>query len=263
MSARDLAVVQPTRAHSRVRRYRFTLRRNSKKPWPELQWRHQEGRVTLRMPIETPLRDCLAAFEQRVAWFDAYSTRGLRPKIMDIVPIDGTPRSVVHCPDLDTALRLDDTVLWVRNGDAKRRERDLLKFISSRTLTAIRQHVADKAAMLGMEPGHIRLSSALRKWGACDRNNNLDFSWRLAMAPPFVQEYLAAHEVAHFKHKHHQPAFWEQVNTLMPRWSDAEHWLAFCGASLMATQLNAIAPAPPGPHLRSVPSSPQGVSAQQ
>lgn len=250
MSARDLAVVQPAFKATRYRQYRFTLRRNSKKPWPELQWRHSDNRVTLRMPLETPLPECIEAFERRVPWFDVFSTRMLKPGPKDVLAIDGIPHRVIHSPNLETALRQSDGVLWVRNNAPNRLERDLLKLISEKTLTAMRGHVAHMAAKIHMQPGHIRLSSAIRKWGACDHRNNLNFSWRLAMAPPIVQEYLAAHEVAHFKHKHHRESFWQAVNALMPTWVEGEHWLSLCGSTLMTTQLSAIVPTQPGQQLQ-------------
>lgn len=254
MTARDLAVVQPPARDSRFKQYRFTLRRNTKKPWPELQWRHSDNRVTLRMPVDTPLPDCLAAFERRVPWFDVFASRTQRTRTAHSISIDGTPRKLVHSPSLGSALRLEDDVLWVRNQQPRRLEADLLKFISARTQSAMTRYVHEKACILGMTPGHIRLSSAMRKWGACDHQNNLNFSWRLSIAPLFVQEYLAAHEVAHFLHKHHRDSFWQEVQRLMPGWTQAEHWLAFCGGTLMSLQLSAIAPTPPG--LIAVPQTP-------
>lgn len=249
---RDLAVVQPAIKASRYRQYRFTLRRNSKKAWPELQWRHSDNRVTLRMPVSTPLPACIDAFERRVPWFDVFSNRTAKPGLGDILPLDGAACQVVHSPQLETAVRHDSGVVWVRNAAPSRLERDLLKLVSDKTLDAMRGYVAHMARQIDMQPGHIRLSSAMRKWGACDHRNNLNFSWRLSMAPPFVQEYLAAHEVAHFQHKHHRESFWQTVNDLLPTWMEGEHWLAFCGSTLMTTQLGAIAPTQPGQQLHSV-----------
>lgn len=255
MTARDLAVVQPPARASRFKQYRFTLRRNTKKRWPELQWRHSDNRVTLRMPLGTPLPECLAAFERRVPWFDVFANRTHRAPIAHSINIDGKPRKLVHSPSLGSALRLEESVLWVRNQQPRRLEADLLKFISARTLSAMTHYTSEKASLIEMTPGHIRLSSAMRKWGACDHQNNLNFSWRLSIAPAFVQEYLAAHEVAHFLHKHHRDSFWQEVQRLMPQWTEAEHWLAFCGSTLMSLKLSAIAPAPPG--LMAVPAEPE------
>jgi len=254
MSARDLAVIQPPDQRSPYRQYRFTLRRNSKKSWAELQWRHSEGRVTLRMPTSCSLKDCLTEFDRCTPWFDRFCQRHQKARM---IRIDDSPHTLSSSSQHGRKAVIGDGKITLPYAPAAQVSRALVTAISDLTLRAMRQHVADKATLLGMTPGRIRLSSAQRKWGACDPKNNLNFSWRLAMAPDFVQEYLAAHEVAHFKHKHHQPSFWDTVDDLMPGWPQAEQWLAFCGPTLMTTDVGAIAaqgrPAPtpgatPQPH---------------
>jgi hypothetical protein len=52
------------------------------------------------------------------------------------------------------------------------------------------------------------------------------------MAPPFVLDYLAAHEVAHLVHLDHSPRFWELARRLCPHTDQAEAWLSSHGAHL-------------------------------
>jgi hypothetical protein len=51
------------------------------------------------------------------------------------------------------------------------------------------------------------------------------FSWRLAMAPPEVLDYVAAHEVAHLVRMDHSAAFWRVVATLCPQYALHRAWL--------------------------------------
>ncbi|MEM9878426.1 MAG: YgjP-like metallopeptidase domain-containing protein [Pseudomonadota bacterium] len=238
MTARDLAVIQPPSPHGRFRQYRFTLRRNSAKAWPELQWRHREGRVTLRMPRAMCLDDCFAAFNRCVPWFDRFAQRG---DTVLTLRIDDQPHALVQTPGLKQYMAVSEGQVRFRPGPPASMIKALKRLIEQRTRLSMQRYVIEKAEMIGIAPGRMRLSSAQRKWGACDPQNNLTFSWRLSMGPPFVQEYLAAHEVAHFRHKHHKSSFWEEVNRLMPRWPIAEQWLAFCGPTLMATDIGSIA----------------------
>ena len=60
----------------------------------------------------------------------------------------------------------------------------------------------------------------------------LNFSWRLILAPPFVLDYLAAHEVAHIVHMNHSPLFWKLTRRLFPETDRAEAWLKTYGANL-------------------------------
>jgi hypothetical protein len=52
------------------------------------------------------------------------------------------------------------------------------------------------------------------------------------MAPPFVLDYLAAHEVAHLVHLDHSPRFWSLAHHLCPDTDRAEAWLSANGAHL-------------------------------
>ncbi len=70
------------------------------------------------------------------------------------------------------------------------------------------------------------------RWGSCSTSGALSFSWRLVLAPPFVLDYLAAHEVAHLGHMNHGPRFWALVERTMPRHEEARTWLRKHGASL-------------------------------
>jgi predicted metal-dependent hydrolase len=70
------------------------------------------------------------------------------------------------------------------------------------------------------------------RWGSCSARGNLNFSWRLILAPAFVLEYLAAHEVAHLKEMNHSPRFWRLVHGVCPKTIEAERWLKRHGTEL-------------------------------
>ncbi len=52
------------------------------------------------------------------------------------------------------------------------------------------------------------------------------------MAPPFVLDYLAAHEVAHLRELNHSHRFWKITHQLCPRTDEAEAWLKTYGSAL-------------------------------
>ena len=58
------------------------------------------------------------------------------------------------------------------------------------------------------------------------------FFLALILAPPFVLDYLAAHEVAHIVHMNHSPLFWKLTRRLHPGTDRAEVWLKVRGADL-------------------------------
>jgi hypothetical protein len=60
----------------------------------------------------------------------------------------------------------------------------------------------------------------------------LSYSWRLILAPPFVLEYLAAHEVAHLLEMNHSRRFWRLVDRICPQMGRAKAWLDAYGPDL-------------------------------
>ena len=80
----------------------------------------------------------------------------------------------------------------------------------------------------------MALRDTRSRWGSCTAQGRLMFSWRLAMAPPVVLDYVAAHEVAHLAHLDHSPAFWAMVARLHPGWQARRDWLRRHGPALQA-----------------------------
>ena len=64
---------------------------------------------------------------------------------------------------------------------------------------------------LGVRVKRVSIRDQSSRWGSCTSAGSLSFSWRLILAPPYVLDYLAAHEVAHLVEMNHSPRFWKVV----------------------------------------------------
>lgn len=95
------------------------------------------------------------------------------------------------------------------------------------------------AARLGREAGPITLRDTRSRWGSCASSGALSFSWRLAMAPPEVLDYVAAHEAAHLVEMNHGPDFWALVDGLRPDWRECRDWLRRHGPELHRVRFEA------------------------
>lgn len=105
-------------------------------------------------------------------------------------------------------------------------------FIKSRARNVITKLVEVDAAALDAEFGKISLRDPRSRWGSCNSEGNLMFSWRLMLAPPEVLRYVVAHEVAHLREMNHAPAFWAEVAVLMPNYEAPRRWLKLNGSAL-------------------------------
>jgi predicted metal-dependent hydrolase len=71
----------------------------------------------------------------------------------------------------------------------------------------------------------INITDANKSWASCSAKGNLNFSWRLIMAPLPVIDYVVVHELVHLKEKNHAKTFWNKVKMLMPDYEKYEEWL--------------------------------------
>ena len=117
-------------------------------------------------------------------------------------------------------------------GDAPhlhRRVTDYLKREARRDLDRASRRYAEQ---LGVNIASISVRDQLSRWGSCSSAGALSFSWRLILAPPYVLDYLAAHEVAHVVEMNHSRRFWRVLRDINPDMDRAKAWLDAHGAGL-------------------------------
>jgi hypothetical protein len=120
------------------------------------------------------------------------------------------------------------------SGGERHAARRLKDWLLGQALGDLDARVTWHARRLGVRAKRISLRDQTTRWGSCSANGLLSFSWRLILAPPYVLDYVAAHEVAHLIEMNHGPRFWKLVaNTLTrSRLEEAKRWLREDGADL-------------------------------
>jgi len=83
------------------------------------------------------------------------------------------------------------------------------------------------------------------RWGSCSRRENLNFNWKLIMAPQPVVEYVVIHELLHLKEMNHSRKFWELVASYCPDWREHKKWLKQHEADPTSTIFNSPSSSPP------------------
>lgn len=190
------------------------------------------GGATLTVPAGLPRQKALAFLTERADWLRAALARV--PEVSPVLPgvllpVAGVPCCVTVAPV--RAARLDGQALLV---PAHRAGAAVEAFLKARALAELTQASARHAAALGRSYAAITLRDTRSRWGSCTQGGRLMYSWRLAMAPPEVLDYVAAHEVAHLAHMDHSPAFWGAVGRLFPGYERQRQWLRQHGSSLHA-----------------------------
>lgn len=143
----------------------------------------------------------------------------------------GQEVTIRHNPTLRRGVFIENNILYV-SGEKEflhRRIRDFIKKQAEEIFYAKSQELAQK---IGCRVKDVTIKDTKSRWGSCSSMCNINYSWRIALAPEFVINYLIAHEVSHLKHQNHSRNFWNCVRTLEPECSRGRLWLKLHGKEL-------------------------------
>ncbi len=189
------------------------------------------GEVRLTLPPGAGEAAGFAFLESQRDWLESRLRAAPTPfRPGETVPFRGRPRQICVAPGLRDPLRLEEERLLLATTAGC--ERLVETWLRREAQHAFTEAVARHAVVLGVTPRGISIRDQKTRWGSASAAGRLNFSWRAVMAPPFVLDYLAAHEVAHLREMNHSPRFWSLCRRLCPETDTAERWLKAEGPAL-------------------------------
>lgn len=152
------------------------------------------------------------------------------------IPVRGDLHRIVHWSNVrgttTATISPDGEPIIAVAGDPPHVSRRVKEYLQREARRDLAESVKHYTEALGIPAKRVTVRDTTSRWGSCSAGGSLSFSWRLILAPPFVLDYLAAHEVAHLKEMNHSHRFWRIVRELCPQTEDAEHWLKRQGTEL-------------------------------
>lgn len=99
------------------------------------------------------------------------------------------------------------------------------KFYRKKAEETIHDRLEHFNAHYGFRYHRVTLRDQKSRWGSCSRAGNLNFNWRLIMAPIEVIDYVVIHELCHLKEMNHSSRFWALVREMAPDVKAPRKWL--------------------------------------
>jgi predicted metal-dependent hydrolase len=112
-------------------------------------------------------------------------------------------------------------------------ERAVIKWYLKAAGEAIAGRLAHYQRLTGLVHGAVRIKAQKSRWGSCSRQGNLNFNWKLVLAPGWVLDYVVVHEICHLRHLNHSRDFWKLVAAVYPDYQSARQWLRKNGPELL------------------------------
>ena len=191
---------------------------------------------TLSLPKRQSLSSAKIFLETSKIWMQntlAHRGNQMPEQMGTTLLLRGVVVEIIKTEKLRGLVRFDinANTLHVPGGEAhwKRRLTEWLKQEAEKDLRAASLVYGDK---MQTRFGKLTVRDQKSRWGSCTSDGALAYSWRLILAPPFVLDYVAAHEVAHLKEMNHGPRFWRLVLTHCAKTREAKQWLKLRGHEL-------------------------------
>lgn len=114
-----------------------------------------------------------------------------------------------------------------------------IRLIKAEARRVLAERTAHYARRLGHPEPRLAIMDARGRWGSCKQGLNgqpgsIRYSWRLALAPFAVADYVVAHECAHLIEANHGPRFWAVVKEINGDHRPHRAWLRAHGSQLHA-----------------------------
>lgn len=142
------------------------------------------------------------------------------------IPLHGVDHDILHVATTRGRVSVDPAALVIHvAGDLPHVSRRLLDWLKKSARDELTAAARRYAALMDVSFRRISVRDQRSRWGSCSASGDLSFSWRLILTPPYVLDYVAAHEVAHLRHMDHSSKFWRLVLTHCPDAARAKRWL--------------------------------------
>lgn len=143
--------------------------------------------------------------------------------------IDETLQVVVRAPrwvpkaEVDRFVRSHES--WIQKATERQRRRNKQEaLLTEKRITELKalakaelpRRTAYFAKIMGVTPKSVKIISAKKRFGSCSGQNGICYSWRLMLYPKEAVDYVVVHELAHIRQKNHSPAFYREIEKILP-----------------------------------------------
>lgn len=205
-------------------------------------------RLVVKAPSRLTVERINAFVESKADWIEATRRRLLctrqralreRPKLEtgDILPYLGDNRVLTVVREARSRVKI--TVAGERiimcapyEADYEQKRTQLEKWYRKQAIEIFEEKGKVYAPIVGVKYNKIHVKDQKSRWGSCSGKGNLNFNWRLIMAPEAVLDYVVIHELCHLIYMNHSPEFWKLVEKKCPAYKEQKRWLKINGEML-------------------------------
>ncbi len=139
----------------------------------------------------------------------------------------------VRAPFGTSTMRIDSLVEqnmdWIQKSmDAQKKKKaaepmlnvtreSMLKKAAKKYCSAKSKYYSD---LMNLKYGRIKITSAKKRFGSCNSEGNICFSFRVMLYPEYARDYVIVHELAHLLEMNHSSEFYKIIESVMPDYKE-------------------------------------------
>jgi Predicted metal-dependent hydrolase len=108
----------------------------------------------------------------------------------------------------------------------------IIKFYKVEAEKILKERTDYYSRIIGIGPNKITIKDQKTIWGSCSSKKNINYSYRLVMAPIDIIDYVVVHELCHLIHMDHSKEYWRSVELILPDYQERKLWLKAYGSTL-------------------------------
>ena len=221
----------------------FTLRRSARARRLRMQVDSENRQIVLTIPRFTMKFEVGRFIEMQTPWiekqftkFEKQNTIHPKPKYLkgDVFYYLGEPVELNLIPSSFWRPRInirgDKMVISIHRDMTMSEGKKIIKktiqnFYKKKAEEVIHDRLQFFNEYYQLEYKRVTLRNQKSRWGSCSGKKNLNFNWKLVMAPIEVIDYVVVHEMCHLSQMNHSAKFWNLVAEKIPNYKDIRKWL--------------------------------------
>ncbi|HEY8909316.1 MAG TPA: SprT family zinc-dependent metalloprotease [Desulfosporosinus sp.] len=207
--------------------------------------------VKIVAPVSMEDAEIIHLVENKREWifnkFDSYSCRLTQKRLVReyisgekllFMGEDYPLRLLDHDGQYNSVNLKDDQIQVAINKDIpqeKKREairKIIEQWYIARAKELIHERLELFADKISVHVNTVRFKNQKTRWGSCSQKGNLNFNWKLVMAPTHIIDYVVVHELCHLRHMNHSKEFWLLVASHISDYKVRRNWLKENGINM-------------------------------
>ncbi|WP_438971409.1 M48 family metallopeptidase [Methylophaga sp.] len=201
-----------------------------------------DGRVSVRMPAKMGSQHAERFIREKTHWIQ--QKLALHPPVTKKQFIEGETFLFLGqelflkliSASKQNKVSVRDNALTVELKSTSPSQAVILKHVTawfkSQAKHLLEKRCRELARSSGLQPKAIFIKTYKARWGSCSRSGEIQFNWKLIMAPDSVIDYVIIHELCHLSQHNHSPAFWQLVENFCSDFKVHRTWLKNHGQNL-------------------------------